>query len=185
MRREDGRETWEGGRDAVAAFRAENERNLASLVVEPGAGHFAWSDRNAACLALFIRKAAQACIPAAGPADRAEPVALRQIDCRGGWLTDLTIKTKGEFQPAPYDRYRGDKAKAAWHFDQQMAQATVAYHAGGFGKKDRFIKWNDPCWVDAGTRFFFTNLKWAGDGQTFEVHPVYDDAYPSPQPNGA
>jgi hypothetical protein len=185
MRREDGRETWEGGRDAVAAFRAENERNLASLAVEPGAGHFAWSDRNAAYLALFIRKAAQACIPAAGPADRAEPVALRQIDCRGGWLTDLTIKAKGEFQPAPYDQYRGDKAKAAWHFDQEMAQATVAYHAGGFGKKDQFIKWNDPCWVDAGTRFFFTNLKWVGDGQTFEVHPAYDGAYPSPQPNGA
>jgi hypothetical protein len=50
---------------------------------------------------------------------------------------------------------------------------------GGFGKKDQFIKWNDPYWVDAGTRFFLTKLKWIGDGQALEVHPVYADAYPS------
>jgi hypothetical protein len=37
--------------------------------------------------------------------------------------------------------------------------------------------------VDAGTRFFFTKLKWVGDGQTFEVHPFYADVYPS-QYNG-
>ena len=63
MRDKYGRETWEGGRDAVAAFRAADERNLASIVVEPGAGHFAWSDRNARYLALFLRKAAQAAHP--------------------------------------------------------------------------------------------------------------------------
>ncbi|MCX5673717.1 MAG: hypothetical protein NTX87_01800, partial [Planctomycetota bacterium] len=45
--------------------------------------------------------------------------------------------------------------------------------------------WNDPYWVDAGTRFFFTHLQWVGDGQTFEVHPVHDNTYPSPQPNSA
>jgi len=183
MRDEDGREAWEGGRDAVAAFRAQDERHLASIVVEPGAGHFAWSDRNAAYLALFIRKAAQARIPPAWPTDAKEPPALLEIDHRSGWLTDLTIKAPGECEPAPYGQYRGDRAKAAWHFDKEMAEATVAYHAGGFGKKDQFIRWNDPHWVDAGARFFFTDLTWVGDGQTFEVHPVYADTYPS-QPGG-
>jgi hypothetical protein len=179
MRGEDGRETWEGGRDALAAFRGQNERNLGSIVVEPGAGHFAWSDRNAAYLALFIRKAAQARVPAAWPVDAKEPVALKEIDPRGGWLTDLAIKTPGEFPPAPCGEYRGDKAKTAWHFDKELAEATVAYHAGGFGKNDQFIKWTDPCWVDAGARFYFTTLKWVGDGQTFEVHPAYAAAFPS------
>ena len=183
MRDEAGRETWEGGRDAVAAFRALDERHLASIVVEPGAGHFAWSDRNAAHLALFIRKAAAARIPAAWPTDAGEPVALKQIDHRTGWLTDLAIAAPGAVEPAPYEAYRGDRAKAAWHFDKQMAQATVACHAGGFGKKDQFITWNDPYWVDAGTRFFFTRLQWVGDGQTFEVHPVYADTCPA-QPGG-
>ena len=179
MRRHDGRETWQGGRDHLAAFRAQDELHLASIVVEPGAGHFAWSDRNAAYLGLFIGKAARARIPAAPPAGAAGPVALKKIDHRTGWLTDLTINAPGEFTPAPYERYRGEKAKAAWHVDGEMARATAAYHAGGFGKKDQFIRWNDPYWVDAGTRFFFTRLKWVADGQTFEVHPVYADVYPS------
>jgi hypothetical protein len=183
MRNETGRETWEGGRDAVAAFGAQDPRHLASIVVEPGAGHFAWSDRNAQYLALFIRKAAQACIPSNWPVDAREPIALNEIDYRGGWLTDLAIKAKSEFDPAPWGKYRGDKTRAAWHFDKEVAEATVAYHAGGFGKKDQFIKWQDPYWVDAGTRFFFTKLKWVGDGQTFEVHPAYAQTYPS-QHNG-
>jgi len=159
MRDEAGREAWEGGRDALAAYRAQDERNLASIVVEPGAGHFAWSDRNAAYLTLFLRKAAQARIPD-WPLDAKEPVKCKEIDPRTGCLADLAIK-----------------AKAAWHFDKEMAEATVAYHSG-FEKKDQFIKWLDPVWVDAGARFFFTQIKWVGDGQTFEVHPVYADSYP-------
>jgi len=183
MRNEAGRETWEGGRDAIAAFRAQDQRNLASIVVEPGAGHFAWSDRNAEYLALFIRKAAEACIPEAWPVDVREPVALKEIDHREGWLTSLWFKVKSEFDPVPWEKYKGDKTKAAWHFDKEIAEATIAYHSGGFGKKNQFIKWDDPYWVDAGTRFFFTRLKWVGDGQTFEVHPVYAGVYPS-QYNG-
>ncbi len=68
MRRADGRETWEGPRDELARFRAKNEANLGSIVVEPGAGHFAWSDRNAVYMAMFIRKAADARIGAKEPA---------------------------------------------------------------------------------------------------------------------
>ncbi len=182
MRNEAGRETWEGGRDALVAYRSANERHLASIVVEPGAGHFAWSDRNAAYLAMFIRKAAQARIPD-WPVDAKTPVECRPVDPRSGWLTDPTIKSPGEFAPAAYADYKGDKHKAAWHFDREMAEMTAAYHAGGFGKKDQFICWTDPVWVDAGARFFFTQLKWVGDGQTFEVHPVYADTYPK-QTNG-
>jgi hypothetical protein len=176
MRRADGRETWEGGRDQIADFRAKNEGNLGSIVVESGAGHFAWSDRNAKYLAMFIRKSAKARIPAKG-------ATLKKIDPRRGWLTNLTINAPGEFPPASYDKYEGDRSKTAWHFDEEMARTNVAYHAGGFGKKDQFIKWNDPYWVDAGTRFFFTKLKWVGDGQTLEVHPEYAKVYP-PQYKG-
>jgi hypothetical protein len=179
MRDASGREAWEGGRDAMIAFRALDDNNLGSIVVEPGVGHFAWSDRNADYLASFIRKAAQARIPAEPSAGGRQPVRLLDIDIRQGWLTDMTIKTAGRFEPAPYSEYRGDKTKAAWHFDKDMALATAAYHADGFGKMDQFIKWNDPFWVDAGTRFFFTRLTWIDDGQTLEVHPVYAGTYPS------
>ncbi len=117
MRDAAGRETWMGGRDAMAAFRAEHDRNLGSLVVEPGAGHFAWSDRNAAYLALFIQKAAQARIPADWPINAHEPVELQAIDHRDGWLTDLSVE-KGKVKAASYGEYLGDKTKAAWHFDR-------------------------------------------------------------------
>lgn len=169
MRNEAGRETWEGGRDALAAFRAANDRNLGSVVVEPGAGHFAWSERNAAYLAMFIRKAAQA---------RIGQNSLRTIDPRSGWLSDLAINRAGPFPPSPHDQFTGPRTNAAWHFEREMAEATVAYHAGLSGRKDQFIRWSDPVWVDAGARFFFTKLQWVGDGQTFEVNPAYAEKYP-------
>ena len=177
MRDAGGRETWEGGRDALAAYRAANPGNLASIVVEPGAGHFAWSDRNAAYLAMFIGKAAEYCIPQ-WQAGAKEPVQTKQIGHRDGWLSDLCIEAP-ELPPAQWEAYGGDRSWAAWHFDREMAEATVAYHAGGFGKKDQFIEWEDPYWVDAGTRFFFTRIEWVGDGQEFRVHPAYAEQYPS------
>jgi len=178
MRDESGRETWQGGRDALIAFRTQHENNLGSIVVEPGAGHFAWSTRNAEYLALFIRKAARARIPAESPVHGKKGGDLLEIDFRNGWLTDMPINVASRAESAPYEEYQGDKTKAAWHFDKEMAQATVAYHADGFGKKDQFIRWNDPHWVDAGARFFFTRLTWVGDGRTLKVHPTYAETYP-------
>jgi hypothetical protein len=64
-----------------------------------------------------------------------------------------------------------------------LADATLAYHQG-FEKKDQFVRWTDPYWVDAGVRCFFNNLKWVGDGQTFEVGAAYADKYPANQPDG-
>jgi hypothetical protein len=55
----------------------------------------------------------------------------------------------------------------------------AAYEAGLTGKKDQFIKWNDPHWVDAGVRSFLTDLKWVGDGQTLELHPGYEGEHSS------
>jgi len=184
MRDDAGRESWEDGRDALAAFRALDERNLGSIVVEPGAGHFAWSDRNAAYLALFIRKAAQARIPATWPVDAAKPIALREIDPRDGWLTELPSRTEGQLAAAHFGEFARPGTNAAWHFDKEMAEASVAYHAIGLAKKDQLIRWTDPFHVDAGARFFFNRIQWVGDGQTFEVHPVYAERYPG-QYNGS
>jgi len=183
MRDDAGREAaWESGTEGLVAFRMQNERNLGSIVVEPGAGHFAWSERNAAYLALFLRKAAQARIPD-WSIDAKEPVQCKEVDHQRGWLTALAMKTPGEFHAAPHEEFKGGKSSAAWHFDKEMAEATVAYHAA-FGRKDQFVKWTDAVWVDAGVRYFFTGLKWVGDGQTFEVHPEYAHAYPQQQTGG-
>jgi len=181
MRDDKGRENWENGRDEMVAFRAKDPGNLGSIVIEPGAGHFAWSDRSAAYLALFLRKAAQARIPD-WSIDVRTPVPCKRIDMASGWLTDLTIKTSGEHPPARFGDYKGDKARGAWHMDQELAEATLAYHKG-LGKKDQFIRWTDSHSVEAGARFFFNEVNWV-DRQTSEVHPVYAATYPKTQKDG-
>ncbi|MBM3997720.1 MAG: hypothetical protein FJ303_26790 [Planctomycetes bacterium] len=182
MRDDKGRENWENGRDEMAKFRGLDPANLGSIIIEPGAGHFAWSDRSAAYLALFLRKAAQARIPE-WPIDAKSPVACKRIDPASGWLSDLTIKARGEHPPAAFNDYRGDKARAGWHFDREMALATLAYHEG-LGKKDQFLRWTDPVSVEAGARFFFNEIRWVKDGQTFSVQPAYADTYPKTQKDG-
>ncbi|MFW6065397.1 MAG: hypothetical protein ACOC9S_01125 [Planctomycetota bacterium] len=179
MRDEDGRESWQRNVEHMADYRDADEGNLATILVEPGAGHFAWSERNAEYVAMWIRQAARAKIPRSGSVDADQAVRLRDIDPRNGWLTDLDLPTTGEHEPAPYDEYQLDKAETNWNFDREMAEATIDYHNGQMDKKDQFVKWQDLHWVDAGARFFFTRIEWIDDGQTFRVHPVYADEYPS------
>jgi len=182
MRDETGRENWENGRDEMIKFRSLDPANLGSIVIEPGAGHFAWSDRSAAYLARFLRKAAQARIPN-GSFDVKTPVKCRLVDPASGWLADLAIKTAGAHPPAAYSEYQGDRASASWHFDRDMAEATLAYHRG-LDRKDQFLRWADSYSVEAGARFFFNEIDWVKDGQTFTVHPVYADTYPKTQKDG-
>jgi len=180
MRKPDGYESWQRSTDQLTAHRAEDEKRIASAAIEPGAGHFAWSPRNGAYLGLFIKKAAAARIPAEWSPDNGAPK-LIAVAPESGWLSDMSLKTAAT--AAPYAAYTGDKSKANWHFDQQFAEATIAYHKG-LSKKDQFLRWTDSYWVDAGTRYFFNNIKWVGDGQTFEVSPVYADKYPMPEKGG-
>lgn len=179
MRNAEGKETWERGMlDAMKKHRAGNEGRLSSLVIEPGAGHFAWSDREAAYFSMFLKKAAAARIPASWPVDSKTPPELKTVDPKSGWLSDLdAIKKPSGVAAAAYGEYKGDKATAQWHFDKEMAEATVKRHAE-IGKKDQFITWKDPFWVDAGTRFFFTKLEWVDDGDTLQTHPVFATTYP-------
>jgi len=211
-RRANGHESWMSPRDSGMKFHALDERYLVSAIAEPGAGHFAWSQRIAAYVAKFIGKTAAARIPKSWPVD-AKELNLIDIDPKSGWLVDPLFEPNPEVKPAtepteqltmvtvstypapllakmkvpvikhpvpaaPYAQYTGDKATAFWVSDEEMAAAYIAFHAGQFNKKDQVIKWNDPYWVDAGVRHMITALKWVGDGQTFELHPVYDSTFP-------
>ncbi len=179
-----GIENWEKDRDKLVAFRRQRPDNLGSVVVEPGAGHFAWSERSAKYVALFLRKAAQARIPAGFAENASAPLPLKTIDPASGWLSDPTIKSPSRYPPAPYSKYQGDPAEAVWHLDESLAVASSAYHAG-IAKADQFIQWKDPHSVNAGARNFFTDVEWVADGQTFEVHPAYAESYPASGSPGA
>lgn len=177
MRDENGYEAaWQNPAKALADFRTENENHVLGMVVEPGAGHFAWSERNGALLGAWIKKAAAARIPA--QFDASKPPTLKAVDVQTGWLLSTDIKNSA--LAAPYAEYSGEKGKASWMFDKELADAVLAYQKG-VKLKDQFIKWRDAHWIDAGVRHFFAGLKWIDDGQTFEVHPEYADKYP-PQP---
>jgi hypothetical protein len=188
MRDEAGRENWAGGRDSMAQYRARGPDRLGSIVVEPGAGHFAWSDRSAAYFSMFLRAAARARIPAGVPRDGG-PVMCRRVDPAKGFLTDLALGPGGAAKgglatkrPVPARSHAGDGAHA-WHIDRALAEATLAHHRDLSRPKDQFIRWTDAYTVDAGARFFFTAPAWIGDA-AFDVHPIYADTYPTRQPNG-
>lgn len=183
MRDENGQENaWEMGRDGLLDYRGSDAGHLGSIVVEPGAGHFAWSERNAAYFALFLKKAAAARIPD-WPVDATEPVKCKPVDPSTGWLTDLTVKTFDQAEPRSWNDYSGDRAKAQWHFDKEIAEANVAFHRG-MTKKDQFIKWNHDIFLDAGVRYFIQDLKWTEPGDVLTFKMAYADTYPAMQPNG-
>lgn len=184
MRDENGREgAWEGSREATAQMRSAQPGKLASMIVDAGAGHFAFSQREADYLALFIRKAADARIPADWHKQQGEkPVLCNAVDPGTGWLTDLNLRNPAH-PPAPVAKYKGDAGQASWHFDEELAKSAAAFHAVGLSRKDQFITWQDRVWVDGGARIHFHELAWVDDGQTFEVRPAYRDTIPE-QING-
>lgn len=166
-------ENWEKDRDKLAKFRAQNERHVGCILVEPGGGHFAWSNRNAEILALFIPRAARARLP-----DESGTVALKEVDPASGWLTDLSLRSEARKQAAPYAAYTGNRHRAAWHLDQTLAEAVETYHSD-LTKRDQFISWDDPHRVNGGARNFFTRVDWLPDGQSFVVHPRFATTYPT------
>ncbi len=183
MRDETGYEgAWQRALDATKEMRARQPDKLVSFLLDAGAGHFHFSDREAKYLALFITKTAKARIPdgwASGPQPgQGPPVACVEIDPARGWLTDLDLRTPSH-KPAPAGRYTGKPAEAAWHFDEQLARANEAFHrARAMDRKDQFLQWNDPTWIDAGTRIYLLDPEWVDDGQTFRVDPAYRDTVP-------
>jgi hypothetical protein len=129
---------WRWVRGTLLEFRAINRKSLVSELVEPGIGHFGWTDELAAYLALFIRKAAEARLPSEPGGSNSQP-RLKDIDLHKGWLSDCTLLQQPRYPAAPYDEYSGDPSMAFWHFDEEMAKATEAYMAKDRGKKSQMV----------------------------------------------
>ncbi|MEX0324039.1 MAG: hypothetical protein AB3N63_17910 [Puniceicoccaceae bacterium] len=179
MRDADGVESWQSSVEHIAQYRAKNNNALSTIMIDPGRGHFAWSKKNSKFLSLWIRKAAEARIPACWPVDTEIPVTAKQVNYNKGYLISMdAISNASEEQLYAADRFPGDKNSALWLFDRELAEAWIRYHAGQFNKKDQFIEWSDPYDVESGTRFFFTDIAWTGP-DTFVVHPRYSEVYPS------
>ena len=138
---EDRETSWKGMRDLVLALRAKDERNLLAYLVEPGASHFAWSERLAPYAAAFIREAASRRIPD-WSVDANAPVRCREIDPATGALTGADLGK--DRSAAPWKQYPGDRGKAFWHLDLDLARVADALHAELAGKRPQFVTFADP-----------------------------------------
>ena len=122
---------------AFRCFEKHPETPLAFLA-DAGHGHFDYSDQLVGFLAMFIRKAAEARLPAEAPLDK--PVALKPVAPENGWRIDRWHKDQPPAAPAaPYAEYKGDPKQAFWCFDKEMADTTEAYYAVVRGKKPQLL----------------------------------------------
>ena len=120
-------------------FQAKHPATPLAFLADAGNGHYNYSDRLVAFLAMFIAKAAAQRLPADAPLDG--PVTLIPIDPRNGWRIERWHKdqTPPTAPAAPYARYMGDPKQAFWCWDREMAQATEAYYANARGKKPQLV----------------------------------------------
>ncbi len=163
IRPELGRETqWVFVEKDIERFKEKDPSHLMSLWLDLGGDHFHGSPELSKYAALFIRKAAKRRIPAELPAGDGE-VACLPLTLEDGWLTDPDLHAPKD-PPAAYKDYTGDKAKALWHFDEEIARANAQHHAN----LDKHQCLSNPActWLDD------------GDGWTFRAKAEFLDAMP-------
>ena len=114
----------------------QNTANLAAQVFDWGGSHFEMSDEMAKLFALFVHKASQYRladeIPAAGYPK------LKELKPEQGWLATALLEPQ-QFPMAPEPQYKGDKTKAFWFFDEEMAKAVVGHHIADRKKKIQYV----------------------------------------------
>jgi len=180
---EDRGAAWKSVRDTLLQLRAKDDHYLVSLLVEPGASHFTWSDNVAQYTASFIQKAAALRIPD-WPIDSPAPPKLNAIDPASGALTSADFETPNEPAAAAYKEYKGDPKTAYWHPDLELAKAWEAIEADT-QKKPQFVTFADPgsgAPISAeGDMRMNLPAKWVGP-DTLKVAGVYLDQPPAKYP---
>jgi hypothetical protein len=163
IRPELGRETqWVFVLRNIQEFRQKDPNHLMSLLLDLGGDHFHGSPELARYAALFIRKTAKYRIPAKLPAGDGEVECLR-LRAEDGWLTDPDLYHPSH-APAAYKDYTGEKSKALWHYDEELARANARHHRN-LGNHQ--VLSNPTCaWLDE------------GDGWTFRAEAAFLDAMP-------
>jgi hypothetical protein len=126
---------WVMMRESLIERQVKDPTHLMSMLVMPNANHGGWSDETACVSGLFMARAARYRLPGGYPDAKPSAGGCVRIAPKLGWLTDANLKAP-QFKPAPYDKYEGDPARAFWHFDEELALATVAYHADVFTRPD-------------------------------------------------
>jgi hypothetical protein len=163
LRAQFGRQTqWVFVLRDIQEFRAESPEHLMSLVVQPGADHFHGAPEIAEYVALFLRKTAEYRLPQSLPPGEG-PVECLALSAEDGWLTAPDVDDP-RHPPAPWAEYAGDRRKALWHYDGEIARANARFHRN-LGRHQ--VLSNPECtWLEQ------------GDGWTFRASAEWLDAMP-------
>jgi hypothetical protein len=159
-------------------FRAEHPNAAIAMLAEPGNGHFNFCDDLVKFLAMFIRKSAEARLPAEFSLD--QPPVLKPVDPTKGWLVERWhLNQSRTVKPAPFVKYSGDPREAFWCFDQEMALATQNYFSDQPGKLPQLLGFvQDGKIVPQTDSLEQVRLKFEtqANGVTFNLSPTFLDS---------
>lgn len=127
-------EWWDARLEPAIEFMKKYPRAPISFLADAGRGHFEASDKLVDYIALFITKAAQF-----RRADLSNGMLL-PVEPESGWLASRWYKDSiSSFNAAPFSQFKGDKSKAFWYFDKEMAQLTEKLYSEQRFKKRQYI----------------------------------------------
>jgi hypothetical protein len=178
-------EWWENRITPAFAFESKYPATPMAFFCDAGNGHFNYSDQLVNFLTMFIRKAAEWRLPARASLD--EPVKLKPVDPREGWLVDRWRPDQAPTAPpAPCAKFTGNRSEAFWCFDREMARVTEKYYdrqrnklpqLAGFVQNGKMVAVNPKA-------FELVQLKLPplDDTLTFHLQGVFLDAVPAGNP---
>jgi len=176
---------WPVVRRSALALRTADPDALIAVAVDPGGGHFDWSDSLARLLALYIHKA---CASRLSPpsASKSEPTPLRALSYQSGWLLDAAGMDPDRFKPAPVANYAGKTGEAYWAFDRETTDAIRRIQGDRVARKKQMLSFNQDgrTLPVAAQGFAALAFEPDSDGITFHLDPTYLASVPAQLVNG-
>lgn len=174
---------WPIVRRSALNLRAHDELQEIAVAIDPGGGHFDWSDEDARVIGLFIHKVCKLRLPSKDSGRVVSPdmpPKLRNIPFGTGWLVDASGLEQLQTPAAPVEQYTRTKRDAYWVFDQSMASAIEELQGDRQSRRKQMLSFLQDDRVLPVSREGFAALRFEpdSDGETFSLHPVFLDAIP-------
>jgi hypothetical protein len=167
------------GRRSIIAMRLGHPDSLVGEFNDVGTGHFDFDHASTPILAMFIRQAVAARLPAHAPKDAL--VRLKTVNPDSGWLVKPRTLGKANFTVGPAAGWKGNPTKDYWYLTRKLAYAINQYMASGYAKKPQAIDFTSngkPCSLKA-NGFAVLHPHFLPDGATFKVHAMWLSRSPS------
>jgi hypothetical protein len=175
---------WPNVRRSALALRTAHPDAVIAVAVDPGGGHFDWSDSLARLLALYIHKACASRLPPSGA--KSGPTPLRALSYQSGWLLDSAGMDADRFKPAPVKNYTGIPGEAYWVFDRETADSVERVQGDRIARKKQMLSFNQGSRILPVAVQGFAALAFEpdSDGITFHLDPAYLASTPNQLVNG-